>query len=151
MKMKIKKRLLIVMIVVAVIVVIAAVFTIILGQDSRVTNDLAEKDVNGRYITIINNTNQIINEVHITVGDGTEIESMKQTNPDEISFSIEIPKQYSEYTTFTVTLIDRYNMRYQKNVDIAELGRTEVRINEDDYIEQKGDFWNKVDKFFNRD
>ena len=147
MKMKIKKRLLIVMIVVAVIVVIAAVFTIILGQDSRVTNDLAEKDVNGRYITIINNTNQIINEVHITVGDGTEIESMRQTNPDEISFSIEIPKQYSDYTTFTVTLIDRYNMKYQKNVDILEMGRTEVKINEDDYIKQKGDFWNKVDKF----
>ena len=97
-------------------------------------------------------TDQIINEVHITVGDGSEIEKMKQTNPDENSFSIEIPKQYSEYDTFTVTLVDRYDLKYIKKVtDVADKGRTEVVITEDDYVKEKGDFWDKVNKWFNGD
>ena len=60
------------------------------GQ-SRVSNDIAEKDTQSRYLTIINDTDQIINEVHISVGEGTEIEHGYQLNPDEKSFSIKIP------------------------------------------------------------
>lgn len=129
--------------------VIAMIFA---GCSDGNSNDAAEKDENGRYLTINNQTNQIINEVNVTVGEGTEIESMRQTNPDEVSFSIEIPKQYSEYTTFTVTLIDRYNLKYQKTVtDVKPKGRTEVTINEGDYIEQDGDWMNRLDQFFNGD
>lgn len=135
--------------VVAIVGIIIAANT---TKDTRKSNDDAEKDEKGRYLTIVNETDQIINEVHITVGDGTEIEDMKQTNPDESSFSIEIPKQYSEYSTFTVTLIDRYDLKYVKKVnDVADKGRTEVVITEDAYVEEKGDFWDKVNKWFNRD
>ena len=138
-----------VLLVVAIIGIIIAVTT---NQDTRKPNDDAEKDENGRYLTIVNETDQIINEVHITVGDGTEIEDMKQTNPDETSFSIEIPKQYSEYDAFTVTLIDRHDLKYVKEItDVADKGRTEVVITEDDYVEEKGDFWDKVNKWFNGD
>ena len=140
---------------VSIIVLIAvAILTIVIinNKDSRVSNDAAEKDKNGRYLTIINNTNQVINEVHVTVGSGTEIEDMRQTNPDEKSFSIKIPDQYSEYTTFVVTIIDRYDMKYQKEVnDVKEKGRTEVEINTEHYVEEKGDFFDKIDKFFNGD
>lgn len=147
-----KKALIVSGVVVVIIAIIAIVIAIMSGQDSRTTNDDAEKDKKGRYLTIINDTEQIINEVHITVGDGTEIEDMQQTNPDETSFSIEIPDIYSEYTTFTVTLIDRYDMKYKKEItDVKEAGRTEVKIGESDYVEEKGDFWDKVDKFFNGD
>lgn len=77
---------------------------------------------------------------------------MKQTNPDESSFSIEIPKQYSEHDTFTVTLIDRHDLKYVKEItDVDDKGRTEVVITEDDYVEEKGDFWDKVNKWFNGD
>jgi len=72
------------------------------GQ-SRISNDIAEKDTQSRYLTIINDTDQIINEVHITVGEGTEIEHGYQLNPDEKSFSIKIPDAYNEYDTFKVT------------------------------------------------
>ena len=75
--------------------IVGIVFLIFTNKDTRIQNDDAEKNENGRYLTIINKTDQIINEVHITVGSGTEIENMKQTNPDETSFSIEIPTQYS--------------------------------------------------------
>lgn len=137
-----------------IVLIAAAILTIVIinKKDSRITNDAAEKDKNGRYLTIINNTNQIINEVHITVGNGTEIEEMKQTNPDEKSFSIKIPEQYSEYNTFTVTLVDRYDMKYQKQVsEVGKKGRTEVVITEENYVEEKGDFFDKIDKFFNGD
>ena len=123
-----------------------------INKDSRISNDKAEQDEDGRYITIINNTEQIINEVYVTVGNGTEIDNMKQTNPDEKSFSIKIPKQYEEYEEFSIYFIDRYNMQYKKDITITEKkGRTEVVINKEDYIEKKGDFWNKMDKFFNGD
>ena len=51
-----------------------------------------------------------------------------------------------------VVLIDRYEMAYTKNVtDVPLTGRTEVVISQDDYLESKGDFWKKVNKFFNGD
>lgn len=119
---------------------------------SRVTNDAAQADTQGRYLTIINATNQIINEVHITVGEGTEIEHNYQENPDETSFSIPIPESYQEYQTFIVTLIDRYGMKYQKEVaNVPEKGRTEVSITEDDYVKQDGDLKRQIDRFFNGD
>ena len=140
---------------ISIIVLIAAtILTIVIinKKDSRISNDAAEKDKNGRYLTIINNTNQIINEVHIKVGNGTEIEEMKQINPDEKSFSMKMPSQYSEYETFTIVLIDRYDMKYQKEVsEVRKKGRTEVEITEENYVKEKGDFFDKIDKFFNGD
>lgn len=135
-----------------VVAIVGIIIAVNANKDTRTDNDDAEKDVKGRYLTIINETDQIINEVHITVGDGTEIEDMRQTNPDEDSFSIEIPKQYSEYDSFTVTLIDRHDLKYVKEItDVSDKGRTEVVITEDNYVEEKGDFWDKVNKWFNGD
>ena len=136
----------------SVVIVVGMILFVNANKTTRTLNDDAEKDEEGRYLTIVNKTDQIINEVHITVGDGSEIEKMKQTNPDENSFSIEIPKQYSEYDTFTVTLVDRYDLKYIKKVtDVAVKGRTEVVITEDDYVKEKGDLWDKINKWFNGD
>ena len=147
-----KKILIIAGSVLLVIAIICIIIAVTANQDTRKPNDDAELDEKGRYLTIVNETDQIINEVHITVGDGTEIDDMKQTNPDETSFSIEIPKQYSEYDAFTVTLIDRYDLKYVKEItDVADKGRTEVVITEDDYVKEKGDFWDKINKWFNGD
>lgn len=152
-----KKVLIILVTIIAIIgvaIVGIGVFANVTNKDggSRIPNDKAEKDEKNRYLTIINETNQVINEVHITVGEGTEIEHGYQKNPDENSFSIKIPKEYDEYEAFTVTLIDRYELKYQKEVtDIKEKGRTEVKITEDDYVEQDGDFKRKIDRFFNGD
>lgn len=147
-----KKVIFIIVAIILLLTVIGIVFVIFTGNNTKTLNDDAEKNENSRYLTIINKTNQIINEVHITVGNGTEIENMKQTNPDETSFSIEIPKQYSEYKTFTVILIDRYELKYVKEINnVSDKGRTEVVVTEEDYVEGEGDFWNKVDKWFNGD
>lgn len=147
-----KKVIFIIVAIILLLTIIGIVFVIFTGNNTKTLNDDAEKNENSRYLTIINKTNQIINEVHITVGNGTEIENMKQTNPDETSFSIEIPKQYSEYTTFTVILVDRYELKYVKEINnVSDKGRTEVVVTEEDYVEGEGDFWNKVDKWFNGD
>lgn len=121
------------------------------GQ-SRVSNDIAENDTKGRYLTIINETGQIINEVHIFVGEGTEINQCYQHNPDEKSFSIEIPKAYDKYDKFKVTIIDRYDLKYEKQItDVNKHGRIEVKITEANYIKQSGDWKKKIDKMFNND
>ena len=147
------KKVFIILIILLIIAIPASIFIIkTINKDSRITNDSAEKDEQNRYLTIINKTEQIINKVTVTIGDGTEIEKMSQTNPDENSFSIKIPEQYDEYKEFTVTLIDRYDMVYQKEIMIEkEKGRTEVVIDKDNYVEQKGDTWHKINKFFNGD
>ncbi len=147
-----KKALIIAGSILSVVIIVGVIISVNANKDTRTLNDYAEKDEKGRYLTIVNETDQIINEVHVTVGDGSEIEKMKQTNPDESSFSIEIPKQYSEYDTFTVTLIDRHDLKYIKEItNVADKGRTEVVISEDDYVKEKGDFWDKVNKWFNGD
>ncbi len=115
-------------------------------------NDIAQKNTKDRYLTIINATEQTINEIHVTVGEGTEIESMTRKNPDAESLSIKIPEAYNEYTEFTVTLIDRYDLKYQKTISNVPLkGRSEVKITKDDYVKEKGDLKDKIDKFFNGD
>lgn len=120
--------------------------------NSSVTNYEAEKHEKKRYLTIINKTDQILNEVKITTGDGAEIETASQKNPDSESFSIEIPKEFKEYDDFIVVAIDRYGFRYEKEVlQVKESGRTDVEITQDDYVKQKGDMGRKISKFFNGD
>ena len=79
---------------------------------SGVENDIAEKKEDERYLTIINETGQIINEVYITVGEGTEINAAHKVNPKKESFSVKIPDDYDEYSIFHVTLKDRYGFLY---------------------------------------
>lgn len=140
---------------VALILILVAVGVVIvtnLGSDPPLSNDNAVKDKEGRYITIVNNTNQIINEVHTFVGEGTEIEAMEQKNPDRTSFSIEIPDEYSDYDTFTVVIVDRYGIKYVKEIDdVPDCGRTEVIFSESDCDEDEITLQNRIDKFFNGD
>lgn len=119
--------------------------------NSRKPNDSAvkeEKEI--RILTIINKVDTIINEVHVTVGEGTELEHAYQKNPDSNSFSIEISGDYEEYDTFQISVIDRYDFKYEKEItNVPETGRTEVVMTEEDYVEQKGDWKKKIDKWFN--
>lgn len=120
----------------------------------NLSNDRAERDKNGRYITVINETKQVINKVYVTVNGGTEIEKMKREDIDinRTSFSIEIPKEYSEYNTFTVILVDRYDTQYKKTINnVSAKGRTEVKISKDDVVEETNSLKTKIDRFFNGD
>ena len=119
-------------------------------KDEKVTIEKAEKSKDDRYLTIINATDQVINEIYVTIGEGTEIE--KRKNPNENTVLIKISDAYDEYDTFTVALIDRYGFKYEKSVsDVKKNGRTEIKITEDDRVKQKGDWKRKIDKFFNGD
>ena len=142
-------------ILIILLIVIATIFTIYkFFKGDNLSNDQAEKDKNGRYITIINKTNQIINEVHVTVNDGTEINKMYQENIDEKkkSFSIEIPNEYAKYNTFTVILVDRYKTEYKKTInDVPKKGRVELIINKDDMVNETNNLKTKIDRFFNGD
>ncbi len=154
-----KKKLLIILAIIALVVigiVIGAVGILHFKDkdegDSRVTNEEAEEDKEERYLTIINDTGEVLNEVRIFVGEGSEIESAYQKNPDETSFSIKIPEEFEEYDTFTIVFIDRYEFKYEKTISgVATEGRTEVKISQDDYIKQDGDTFKKIEKWFNGD
>lgn len=120
--------------------------------NADVLNVEAEKNKEKRYLTIINETNQIINEVYVYYGDGEEAETMQVHEPERDSFSIEIPEELVEYDKFTVTMIDRYGYKYEKTVrDVGSKGRTNVKISEENKVKQKGDFFRGIEQFFNND
>lgn len=154
-----KKKLLIIVAVIALLIIgiVIGGFAVMHFKDktegnSAVSNEVAEEKEEERFLTIINDTEEVLNEVRVFVGEGTEIESAYQKNPDEKSFSIKIPKEFEEYDTFEVVAIDRYELKYEKTIsNVATEGRTEVKITPDDYVEQEGDFMKKVEKWFNRD
>lgn len=88
-----------------------------------------------RFITVINKTKQVINELTITVDGGTEIVFVE--NWDEKSESFEIPEEYAEHIDFTVTLVDPYKGVYEKEVTIEdEKGRHEVTVKKSDMTEE---------------
>ena len=123
----------------------------LLNEDEPATkNAKAEADTNNKSITIINSTNQIINDVYIYVGEGTEI--AHEQNPDENNIVITIPEEFENYDSFKITLFDRYGSKYEKEIHgIKNAGRTEVEITQDNYIKQDGDWWVKIQKWFNGD
>lgn len=77
-------------------------------KNEVISNVEAEKHKDKRYLTIINETEQIINEVHVYFGDGEEADTMKREKLEQESFSIQIPEELLNYDEFKVTLIDRY-------------------------------------------
>lgn len=141
--------------IIAVLVAVIAFLIISKTRDNSVKNSTAETDKKNRYITVVNDTGAVINELYISLDDGTEVEKTKITDHDKLdqkSISIKIPKEYDEYDTFKVFLIDRYKKRYEKTASDVKLNdRTVVSVTEDDYVEQKGDWLNNIFGFFNGD
>ena len=120
------------------------------GCRKSTDNDDAQKDKKGRYLAIVNGTGEVINEIHVLVDEGCEIESMAQVNPDEESMSIQIPKEYAEYDAFEVIMIDCYGFKYQKKItEVNTKGVTVVKIEASDYVKQSGDWWKSIVRFFN--
>lgn len=115
-----------------------------------VTDPEAEdkKDEN-RYFTIINNTeSSVINKVEIYVGDGILV--VEGDNPDTKSYSYKISEVWKDYNTFTIVLVDVYGLRFEKVVnDVAEIGKLDISITEDDYVKQPGDTKRKIERFLN--
>jgi hypothetical protein len=138
-----------------VILVVAGIIGSVIyscGRRDKTSNERAENDKNGRYLTVINETKQVINEIRVTVNNGTEIESMRQKDVDKKSLSIPIPKTFKEYDTFNVILVDRYGTEYKKTVKkVKDKGRTEVVITKDDVVKETDSFKKKIDRFFNGD
>lgn len=117
-------------------------------KNSVVTNEGAEQEKNKkRFITVINATDLIIDDVIIEVGEGTEVQTYKK--PEEKSFSIEIDDAWIDQDTFKVILIDTYGLHYEKETFVSETGRTEIKITQDDYKEYQGDWFRKLVKKLN--
>ena len=130
-------------------ILIIGLFLTSCGKESS-SNEKAHEDEKGRYLTIINNTEQTINDVRVTLKSGAEIESLGKTNLNTRSFSVEIPKAFKEYDVFIVSLTDVFGMKYEKEVrGVRKAGTTDVALTEDDYVKRRGDFKRKIDKLFN--
>ena len=119
-------------------------------REKRIEKRFNEKvltDKEGRYLTINNETEQVIKDVRVTLETGAEIESLGKKNPDEPSFTVEIPKYLKEEDVFIVSFTDEYGMKYEKEVRVPKAGRTAVELTEDDHVKRSGDFKRNIYKF----
>ena len=120
---------------------------VISGREKRI-NEKALTDKKGRYLTIINDTEQVIKDVRVTLETGAEIESLGKQNLDTRSFSVEIPEDLKEEDVFIVSFTDEYGMKYEKEVSgVSKAGRTDVVLTEDDHVKRSGDFKRNIYKF----
>ncbi|HEM4768872.1 TPA: hypothetical protein U1041_001780 [Streptococcus suis] len=118
------------------------------GACAKNSNQTAEQnEENGRYVTVINKTGEVIKDLTILADEGTEVTS--ETDPyssDTDSISIEIPKDYEEHSDFTIVLTSRHDYEYTVKKTIEDPnGRVEVTVKEDD--KTKDGNW--LDKLFN--
>ena len=143
----------IISIVVAALLIVGLVVLLILPGLKKDNNPVVDPEVpfvddTNRYIVIINDTGKVLNEVHLYLGDGTEIKSM--INPDETSFTIKIDNSYSDITEFKVKFVDNYDRWYEKTeTNVPSYGRTTINVKNDDYIKRKGDIWRNINELFN--
>lgn len=101
-----------------------------------------------RFVTVINETNNIIEELVILVSEGTVV--TKKSKIDDESTTIKISDAYKDYSIFTITVTDNYGYLYKKEIfDLPKQGVTEVKITTDNRVEQKGDGWRRIEEFFN--
>lgn len=115
-----------------------------------ISNDNAVVEKEKRTVTIVNKTNEIINEFHLYVNQGTELVEYQKNNIENNSFSMELKTDLDEYDQFSFTLIDRYGIKYEKkDVAVSNTGNTEIVIEKSDEVKESGNFWKKVDRFFN--
>ncbi len=104
-----------------------------------------------RFITIINGTNLTLKCIEVTAGDGVDI-GIKIDDPDEKSYSVEIEEAWEDYTDFTITFTDVYDLHYIKTIsDVPVSGKTDVKITQDDYVEYDGDWFRRLEKKANGD
>ena len=112
-----------------------------------------EKEKEQRLITVINGTDLTINELSITAGEGVEVVTV--TDPkllDAKSYTKEIEEKFDNYDTFNITLIDVYELHYEKTITIEEeTGNYDVKITQNDYVEYPGDWQRKLNKMANGD
>lgn len=108
----------------------------------------AEKDKENRYLTIVNETDKVINEITIMLEDGTEIDSIN--NPDKDSITIQIDDAFSEHKDLVVKMVDNYDRLYMKASETSLKGRSTIAISQEDYVQQEGDWWKNISEWFNR-
>ena len=113
-------------------------------KSEPVSNEKAEeKKDESRYITIINGTDSsTINRVEVLAGEGIFV--VGEDNPDEKSFSYKISDTWKDYDSFTIVLTDVYGLKFEQTINNFPVpGKIDIKITEDDYVEQPGD-WSKL-------
>lgn len=136
----------------ALFIVLLLLFLVILSlfflTRAKNSNQTAEQnEENGRYITVINHTGEVIKDLKILVDEGTEVVS--ETAPyssDTDSISVEIPKEFEEHSDFTIVLVSRHDFEFEVKKTIkGSNGRVEVVVTKDNKVKDG----NGLDKFFN--
>ena len=94
-----------------------------------------------RQITAINNTGEAIKIVILYTDNGREVGS--KTNPGK-DYTFKISKDYKDYDTFVVEMIDRYDSKYEVSKKINDSGNTDFEVSSSDQTENNKGFFDDI-------
>ncbi|WP_203265949.1 hypothetical protein [Streptococcus uberis] len=114
------------------------------------SNLTAEKNKNKeKFITIVNGTGEVWNEVSITDKKETDILKKENIKFKNKSFTVKIPKEFAGEEQYIVKIKDRYNYEYTKKLTYKEeIGRKSIKITDKD-CSKDGSLFDKIVKKMN--
>lgn len=102
-----------------ILLAFSIVFVILVGCSKKPTVvSTEENEDKQRSLTIINKTDQIINDVKVYI-DNTPEKTYKNPNFKNPIVYV-IPESFEEHTQFTVEFTDRYDYVYSKTITIED-------------------------------
>ncbi|MFI3888263.1 hypothetical protein [Streptococcus parauberis] len=123
----------------------------ITNSDTGISSNLsAERNKKQeKFITLVNETGEVWNEVSITDNKETDILKKQNIKYKNKSFTIKIPKEFADDEYYIIKIKDRYNFEYTKRVTYkGDSGRKSVKITKKD-ISKEGNIFDKISKKLN--
>lgn len=122
-------------------------------KKSRVENEVAKARIKEyRSVTVINNTSEkLVKECNLKTISGALVKHKDLNEIENIVFvDFDKDNAFENETEFVITLIDRFDIKYEKSFSANETGNTDVTISEEDYVAQSGDWKRKLERAINK-
>lgn len=122
------------------------------SKESQVEKDVAKARIKEyRSVTVINNTSEkLVKECNLTTASGTLVKHKDFNEIENIVFvDFDKDNAFENETEFVITLIDRFDIKYEKSFSANKTGNTDVIVTEEDYVAQSGDWKRKFERVIN--
>ncbi len=106
---------------------------------------------NYRSVTVIVRLdNAVVKECILSTSNGKIVDRKNDAKQTTVVFeNFDKSNVFINESEFMITLIDRYDMKYEKTFFVNAKGNTDVTIDKSDYVKQSGDWIRHIEKRIN--
>ena len=122
------------------------------SKKTQVENKVAKaRTKEYRSVTVINNTSEkLVKECNLTTITGALVKHKDFNKIENIVFvNFDKDNAFENETEFVITLIDRFDIKYEKSFSANKTGNTDVIVTEEDYVDESGDWKRKFERVIN--